>query len=332
MKELIKTLTETFGPSGDEGEVRAAIQKEVERYASNVVTDALGNLLVTAGAGRGKKILLAAHMDEIGVMVTHVDEKGFVRLARVGGFHPYEVIGQRYRFKNGVTGIVGREKFDEQKDLRKLEFKSLYLDLGASSAAEALKLVQPGDLAVFDRPALVSGNRIIAKALDDRIGCVVLIETLKALKNPPNEVTFAFTVQEEVGTRGARTAAYRIDADFGIAVDVTDTGDVPEPDHPMAVSLGNGPAVKMMDLNVIAHPLVKDRLIQTAKEKKLPYQREILTVGGTDAGAIHLTREGVPSGALSIPSRYIHSPNEMVDYQDVENCVKLLVSVLERPW
>jgi putative aminopeptidase FrvX len=330
MRELIRRLVETYGPSGVEEQVRAAIRAELEplALAEEPRVDALGNLIVRkqgVQGGEGKRIILAAHMDEIGVMVTYVDEKGFARFTRIGGVRPITCVGARVAFADGTVGVIGLESKD-RKASEAPKFEQLYIDLGATSRDDCP--VNVGDSAVFVRPFVcLEGARLVAKAMDDRIGCAILIETLRRLEQTPHDVYFVFTVQEEVGVRGARTSAYGIDPDMAIAVDITLTGDTPE-SHPMAVELGKGPAVKVQDRGMIAHPAVRDMMVQRAKKAGIPYQLEILERGSTDASAMQLVRAGVPSGCLSIPCRYAHTPSEMVDEGDVENSVRLLLEIL----
>jgi endoglucanase len=190
--------------------------------------------------------------------------------------------------------------------------------------------VQIGDVAAFERPFTAIGDRLVSKAMDDRVGVAVLIETLKQLKDTPHNVVGVFSVQEEVGTRGATAAAYGVAPDIGIAIDVTPTGDTPK-GLKMEVELGSGPAIKLKDLSMVCDPQVVAWMEQGAKRAKIPYQFEILTIGWSDARAIQLARAGVPTGALSSPCRYVHTPSEMVDLQDVQNSVKLLTSLLSKP-
>ena len=328
MVELIRKLVEAYGPSGVEEQVRAVIRAEVEPLADELRVDPLGSLIVRK-QGEGQRIALSAHMDEIGVMVTYVDEKGFARFTRIGGLRTLTCVGARVAFADGTVGIIGIER--KRRDISKVPtFEQLYIDVGATSRDDCP--VRVGDAAVFVRPFVrvdgAQGTRLVAKAMDDRIGCAVLIETLRRLEHTSYDAYFVFSVQEEVGLRGARTATYGIDPDLAIAVDVTPTGDMPE-SRPMAVELGKGPAVKMQDREMIAHPAVRDMLIQRAEQAKIPYQREVLIWGSTDAAAMQVTRAGVPAGCLSIPCRYVHSPSEMVDEQDVENSVRLLLEVLQ---
>jgi putative aminopeptidase FrvX len=326
MRELIRKLVGTHGPSGVEDQIRAVIRAEVEPLADELRVDPLGSLVVRKrGGGGGQRILLDAHMDEIGVMVTYVDEKGFVRFTRIGGVNPLNCVGGRVAFADGTGGVIAVE--EKREDTSKVpRFEQLYIDVGATSGDDCP--VGVGDAAVFVRPFLAQGTRLISKAMDDRIGCAVLVETLRRLEHTPHDVYFVFSVQEETTLSGARTSAYGIEPDLAIAVDVTGTGDTPEC-RPMAVKLGQGPAVKVQDRGMIAHPVVRDLLVRRAKEANIPYQLEVLEYGTTDAAAMQLVRAGVPSGCLSIPCRYIHTPSEMVDEGDVEHSVQLLLEVLQ---
>ncbi|MCX7749005.1 MAG: M42 family metallopeptidase [Clostridia bacterium] len=320
MFELIKKLSNAFGVSGNEEEIREVIKNEIEKKVDYVEVDALGNLIAVK-KGKGKKIMVAAHMDEIGIMATFIDEKGFIRFSSIGWVSEFYALGQRVRFQNGTVGAVFYE--EKVEDMKNIKLSKLYIDIGAKNREEAEKKVRVGDTAAFMGEALKEGDKIISKALDDRSGCAVVIKTIQDLPKTDNEIYFVFTVQEELGLRGAKTAAYQIKPDLAIAVDVTLTGDTPE-SKPMEVKLGGGPAIKIKDRSVICHPKIKKLLEDNAKKLNIPYQFEILEAGGSDPGAIHLTAGGIPSGAISIPCRYTHSPVEMVDMGDLENAVKLL--------
>ncbi len=330
MKPLIQKLVETQGPSGYEGQIRAVVRSEIEPYVDDLQVDALGNLIARKGAGsaEGIKIMLAAHIDEIGVMVTQVDENGFARFTTLGGVRPHTCIGGRVKFLNGASGVISMEPMDDPAKVP--TFEQLYIDLGCSSRQEAP--VQIGDVGTFDRPFLDLGKRLVAKSLDDRIGAAVLIETLRQVKATPHQLYFVFSTQEEVGLRGATTAAFAINPDLGLSVDVTGTGDTPRRSKVrMEVSLGKGPAIKVRDGGMLADRRVIDWMVQAAVNLSLPYQLEILEGGTTDARAMQLTQAGVPAGCVSIPSRYTHSPSEMVDFDDVQNAVHLLVELVRQP-
>jgi putative aminopeptidase FrvX len=330
MKSLIQKLVEAQGPSGYETHIRSVIKAEIEPHADELQVDALGNLIARKGKGGadGQKIMLAAHMDEIGVMVTQVDGNGFVRFTTLGGVRPYTCVGGRVRFLNGVCGVINMEPLDDMA--KTPTFEQLYIDLGYASRDEALVTV--GDVATFERPFLDLGRRLVAKSMDDRIGVAVLVEALRQLKHTPHELCFVFSTQEEVGVRGATTAAYALNPDLGLAVDVTGTGDTPRRTNVrMEVGLGKGPAVKVRDGGMLADRRVVDWMVAAAEKIGIPYQMEILEAGSTDARAMQLARAGVPAGCLSIPCRYVHSPSEMVDYEDVQNAVRLLVELVSQP-
>ena len=227
VKKLLQTLTETFGPSGYEDEVREIVRNEVKSLADEIRVDALGNLIARKRPGKAakdtKKIMIAAHMDEIGVIVSHVDENGFVRFSPIGGVFRRYVLGGRVRFLNGTQGVIGFDRLDNVNELPTLD--KVYIDVGATSPKDCP--VKIGDVAAFDRPYSELGNRLVAKSMDNRVGVLVAIETLRALKSTPHDVYFVFTTQEEVGIRGAATSAYGVDPDIGIALDVTPSGDTP---------------------------------------------------------------------------------------------------------
>jgi endoglucanase len=222
--------------------------------------------------------------------------------------------------------VIGHDRLDKPNETP--PFDKVYIDVGATGKKDCP--VKVGDVAAFDRPFAELGDRLVAKSMDDRVGVLVAIETLRALKSTPHDVYFVFTTQEEVGIRGAATSAFGIDPDLGIAVDVTAAADTPNAAK-MEMALGKGPCVKFQDGGMISDPRVVQWMIQTAEKNRIPYQREVLLFGTTDARAIQLARAGVPAGCLSIPTRYIHSPSEMVDFTDVQNSVKLLIALLRSP-
>ncbi len=334
MKDLIKRLTEAYGPSGHEDEIRDVLRAEVEPLADEIRVDALGNLIVlkrghtlssSKGAG-GKKVMLAAHMDEIGVIVSYVDEKGFLRFQPIGGLDLTALAGSRVQFADGALGVIAPEDRTEFK--KNPELSKLYIDVGATGHGEAKARL--GQAAAFVRPFADLGQRIVAKAFDDRIACAILVEVLRRLEDSPHDVYCVFSVQEEVGLRGARTSAYGIEPDVGIAVDITPTGDTPEAKK-LNMKLGAGPCIKVKDSGMLAHPGLKNLLIEVAEAHEIPYQLEVLDRGSTDAAAIQLARSGVPAGCVSIACRYYHTPSEMVDVGDVEKTVDLLLAVLAGP-
>jgi len=328
MKALIQKLVETVGPSGHEKTLRDLVRAEIGGLADELRVDALGNMIARKGNRRdgGLRIMLSAHMDEIGIIATHIDANGFVRFTTVGGVSPMTCLGGRVRFLNGTPGVIGAERLEQYDKFPTLE--QLFVDVGATSPADCP--VRVGDMAGFDRSFLDLGERMVAKSMDDRVSVAILLETMRALKDSPHELYFVFSTQEEVGLRGARVAAYGVDPDLGISVDVTRTGDTPKSAR-MAVGLGRGPAIKVRDDGMLADPRVVNLMVSAAERAGLPYQLEVLERGTTDAAAIQTTRAGVPAGCVSIPCRYIHSPSEMVDTSDVQNAVRLLVELLSGP-
>lgn len=329
MIETIQTLTEAFGPSGYEEQIREIILDMIDGLADEIEIDAMGNLIAwryAADKDNAPRVMLSAHMDEIGVMVTHVDEQGFVRFTNIGGVGALISVGQRVRFADGRIGTVYVEKRDDTSKVPAM--KQLYID-AENDAEEAVNV---GDVAIFEQHMVQQGRRITAKSLDDRIGCAIQVEIMRALKDEslPSNVAFVFSVQEEVGLRGAQTAAYGVDPIVGIAIDVTRTGDKPK-DAKMAVKLGGGPAVKIKDARFLAAPEVVDAMTAAADRAEVTVQYEILERGTTDASAMQLVRAGVRAGCLSIPCRYIHSPSETVDLGDVEGAVTLMAELLKEP-
>lgn len=328
-------LSTAFGPSGREQNI---IETLTELTADTVHdigdwehhTDAMNNLIYHRH-GTEKTILLAAHMDSIGVVVTHIDKDGFARFAQVGGLMIGDLIDRRVRFQNGTRGVIS---FEEKKPYAKLGFDNLFLDIGADSREQAEQCIQVGDFAVFDGEPFCQGNILCGPYLDNRIGCLTLIGVMAELakKDYDADLYVVFTAQEEVGLRGAQTAAFAIQPDYAIAVDVTDTGDMPERKYPMAVKLGAGPAVKIMDRSVICDQTVKQALYTVAEQENIPVQREIMEFGGTDTGVIQRTAGGVRAGAVSIPTRYIHSPSEMADIRDIEHAIQLIAGVICHSW
>lgn len=320
--DLIQALNRTHGPSGDEGGIREAIAVLARPYADEVSTDLMGNLIVRK-RGSGPRVLFAAHMDSIGFIVTHIEEEGFLRVGRLGGVSPKEAAYVPVRFKNGARGVFVPE---EKADFGKLKLDECYLDIGAKDREEARTLVQVGDTAVYDSPVFQSGGNVISHYLDNRISCAILLCALERIQDCPNDLYFVFTVQEEVGLRGAKTAAWALDPDYGVVVDVTDVNDTPGSEKSGTVQLGNGAAVKVMDSSVICHPAMVDKLDAVARAHAIPVQRDILRAGGTDAGAIHTSRIGVLTGGISVPCRYVHTPVETASLEDGAACVKLVAA------
>lgn len=323
--ELLKKLTSAFGPSGYEDEVAEIIIEEIKDYVDEIRRDRLGNVIALKKGSGASKVMTTAHMDQIGVMITNIDKDGFLRFTNVGYVDPYVVLSHNVIFKNGTVGTVYKE---DKADIKGLKLSNLYIDIGAPNKEEAMKLIGVGDFGVFLSKFTEQGNRVSSGALDDRIGCYVLIEAIKKMKKPSGDVYFVFTVQEETYTSGAVTSAYAIEPDAAIVVDVTATGDTPEC-NTMSVKMGEGCTIKVMDKGLICHPKIKNYLKSKAEENNISYQYEVMEFGATDGMMIHTSKTGVLTGVISIPSRYVHSPSEMVDKRDVECAINLLYKALE---
>jgi endoglucanase len=323
--DTLRKLVECYGPSGYEDQIRQVVLAQIKGLADEISVDALGNVIAWRRSGQpgAKKIMLSAHMDEIGMMITHVDQDGFCRFTNIGGLFPNTLHGNRVLFADGTIGSIGVDSGVGASTAPTLE--QLFIDVSTGNGKHGIRV---GDVAGLHRLLEVRGQRLIAKSMDDRIGCVVQIEVMRTLKKSPHDVAFVFSVQEEVGLRGARTAAHAINPDLGIAIDVTRTGDTAEPIK-MEVALGKGPAIKIKDSGMLAAPEVVALMEQAAKAAKVPYQREVLIAGSTDAAAMQLVQAGVQAGCLSIPCRYVHTTSETVDMNDVQGGIKLLVKLLE---
>ncbi len=323
--ELMKRLSECISPSGRENNIREIINNEIKDYVDEIEIDALGNLIAHK-IGNGKKIMFASHMDQIGMMVTYIDDKGFLRFSNVGGLDPHILLGQRVIFSDGIEGVISSEKIENYSDLK---LNKLYIDIGVLNKEEAEKKVNIGDICVFKTEYYENNNFIMCKASDDRIGCYLLIEAIKQQVDSNYDIYYVFTVQEEVGLRGAKTSSYHIEPDLAISIDVTSSGDTPK-GVKMAVKLGSGTAIKVKDNSLITHPEIKKMLSTIAEKNNIKYQYEILERGGTDSGAIHLNKSGVPSGVISIPTRYIHTGNELINKEDVLESLKLIISIIKK--
>lgn len=322
---LLKELVSIYGPSGNEKIIRNYILDQIKDYVDEINIDNLGNLIVRK-KGNGKRIMIAAHMDQIGLMVTDIDDKGFLRFTNIGGISPFVSLNQHIIFENNTTGIISAEPKD---NIGKLKLEDMFIDIGVNSKKDAEKLVNIGDICIYKSPYEENDNVVFTKCLDDRVGCYVAIEAIKQIKKPDNDLYFVFTVQEEVGLRGAKTSAYKVNPEIGIALDVTSSGDTPKA-KTFAVGLNKGTAIKVKDNSILTHPKLRQTMIDIAKENNIAYQLEVLEFGGTDSGAIHLTKEGIPSGVISIPTRYVHTTTEMASKNDIMSSINLLIKLLEQ--
>jgi endoglucanase len=340
--ELLRTLSDTFGPSGFEDEVRDVIQSIIEPWVDDMRVDTLGNLIATKSGSGDKTLMIDAHMDEIGFMITWIEDSGFLRFTTLGGWDariiPSHVMTIRTDNGTKVKGMIGTPPphilSPEQRE-KPYRIEDLFVDVGAHSADDVRALgIRIGSPAVISYGfEQLNDNVVLGKSLDDRAGCGVLVKTLEALQDETLDVTIAacFVVQEEVGLRGAQTAAYAVDPDIAIALEGTVAADfpgVPAPRQPTRQGLG--PSVRIMDSGMIGMPKMIQALASTAEDAGIPFQYQVPAPGGTDAGAIHRTRSGVLSGAVSVPCRYIHSPYAVMRLSDFEGAAQLVTEFARR--
>jgi len=353
---LLKELSEAFGVSGHEGKVRELVLQAIEDLVDEYHVDALGNLI---GLKRGsvsnslvrdshkasrkvsnssvvRKVMLAAHMDEVGLMIMHIEKEGFLRFRPVGGIDPRVLLAKKVLIGDdqvpGVIGVKPIHLLEPKARQQVIRVQDMSIDIGVSSKEEAERLVKLGDYAAFDTAFSELGGALRAvkgKAFDDRAGCAVLIELLR--EEYPFDLYAAFTTQEEVGLRGARVAAYSVAPDMAFALEGTTCDDTPKKrDVSPTTRVGAGPAITVMDRSVIADRRLVELLTDTAERNGIPYQFRQPGVGGTDAGVIHLSREGIPSAVVAVPSRYIHSAVSLLSLNDLDNTVHLMKLALAR--
>ncbi len=340
---MLKDLTDAKGVPGNEREVRDVMKRYIEPFADEITTDNLGSLIAKkVGDENGPKIMVAGHLDEVGFMITQIDSKGFLRFQTVGGWWSQVMLAQRVTIvtsKGEVTGIIGSKPphiLPPEARKKAVEIKDMFIDIGASSREEVQEWgVKPGDMVVphFEFTVMNNEKMLLAKAWDNRVGCAIAIDVLKNLQNEshPNVVYGVGTVQEEVGLRGARTSAAKIQPDIAFGVDVGIAGDTPGvSDKEASSKMGEGPQIILYDASMVSHKGLRDFVTDTADEHNIPYQFDAIAGGGTDSGAIHLTANGVPALSITVATRYIHSHAAMMHRDDYENAVKLITEVIKK--
>ncbi|WP_226680300.1 M42 family metallopeptidase [Sutcliffiella horikoshii] len=340
---MLKDLTDAKGIPGNEKEPRDVMKKYITPFADEVFTDGLGSLIAKkVGKADGPKVMVAGHLDEVGFMITHIDDRGFLRFQTVGGWWSQVMLAQRVTIvtsKGDVTGVIGSKPphiLPPEARKKPVDIKDMFIDIGASSREEAQEWgVRPGDQVVpyFEFTVMNNEKMLLAKAWDNRIGCAIAIDVMKQLKDAdhPNVVYGVGTVQEEVGLRGAKTSANLIQPDIGFGVDVGIAGDTPGVTEKEALSkMGKGPQIILYDASMVSHKGLRDFVTGVADEMEIPYQFDSVAGGGTDSGAIHLTAQGVPALSITIATRYIHSHAAMLHRDDYENAVKLIAEVIKK--
>src|SRR5690625_1023475 len=341
--QMFKDLTDANAISGNEKEARDVMETYLDKYADRVYTDHIGSIIgEKVGDDNGPKIMLAGHLDEVGFMVTRIDDKGFLYFQTIGGWWSQVMLAQRVTImtKNGyVTGVIGSKPphiLSPEARQKPVDIKDMFIDIGASSKKEAEDFgVKPGDSIVpyFEFTQMKNEKMLLAKAWDNRIGCAIAIEVLKQLEGQdhPNIVYGVGTIQEEVGLRGARTSAHLIKPDIGFGVDVGIAGDTPGiTDQEADSKLGEGPQIILYDASMVSHKGVRELVVETADVHHIPYQYATMAGGGTDSGSIHLTANGVPSLSITVATRYIHSHAAILHRDDFENAVKLIVETIKK--
>ena len=342
IKFLLEKFTNAHGISGSEDNIRELLEMELEPYVDTIRKDVMGNLIATR-KGTGPSIMLAAHMDEIGLMVRYIDDNGFLRFVGIGGWFDQTLLNQRvivHGKKGSIPGVIGSKPPHVMKDedrKKPVKLEDMFIDIGAKDREDAENLgIEIGTTASIDREFVPLANgKVTSKAFDNRAGVVILIEVMKRLSKHKIEanVYAVGTVQEEVGLKGAKTSAFGLSPNLALALDTTIPGDHPGINKTdSCLEIGKGPVITVADASgrgLIAHPQVLKWLKETAAENKIPYQLGVGSGGTTDATSIHLTKEGIPTGTVSIATRYIHSPVEVLDTADVETCISLIVKAIE---
>lgn len=324
---LVKRLSEAYGPSGSEETVRELVRAEIKGYVDQVRVDALGNLIAQrkgSGSAR-KKVMVSAHLDEVGLLVTFLDTRGFARFGMLGAVKPLTLLGARVQFESGVVGVIGREEKNAART--EIDTDALFIDVGAHGSTA----IQVGDAACFAREFFHAADFLIGKALNSRVGCAVLIETLRQLKKSPHDLFFVFTVQHQVGARGAGTAAYAIQPDVAFVVDATAAHDTPGA-YAEGIALGKGPTLKFQDEGALTNSQARQFLNNAARAARVPIQLDVAPRPHSDGMYVQAARQGVPTAVLGLPTRYLNSASEMQHHADAGDAVNLLEALLSKPF
>ena len=317
MDNLLERLCKSFGVSGSEEAVRVLIKEELKDIKCEIKEDNMGNLIVKVGKGK-EKIMISSHMDQIGVIATFIEDSGIIRIGNVGTLKAEEIVHNFIKFQNGTIGKIAWSKENPS-------MTDLYIDLGLKSREEVLKKVKEGDTAVFESPFLNMGDNLVSPSLNNRVGCYILVRLIKELSTTIRETYFVFSTQQELGGRGARAAAYAIEPNYSIVIDLEGAGDVPGSSGEL--KLGKGPAISVMNRTLIIHHEIKAMLESCAKEANVELQY-VVSTEDTDGGNIHKEIGGIKTGVLSVPCRYLHSVSEMVCLKDIDDTIKVLAKVV----
>lgn len=330
MVERLHRLAAAWGPAGREHKIADALREHIQPFVDEIKSDKFGNLIaVKRGAPGGKRVMLAAHMDTIGAIAVTISDKGLISVSPVGGFKPFNAIGQRVVWGSGVVGVLQHEPVTEAKEV---DFKKLWCDIGATSREEALENVRPGDMCTLIGDLQQMGECLVGPGLDNRAGCAVLLEAAEHLTESDHEVAFVFTCQGEIGPRGAGAAAFGVEPDLALVVDVASSGDVPKSPR-VEVKLGGGPALKLKDGNYMANHALSSLVRRVAEENSIPLQTEIVASpnGHNDAQVVAVAGQGIPTAVIDIPARYRGTAGEMVNVRDLHAAADLVLKLLQSP-
>ncbi len=337
MEKLLKKLVEAPGISGSEENIRELMKKELKPYVDEIRVDKIGNLIAKKGSG-SPKVMLVAHMDEIGLMVKHIDKNGFIKFETIGGWDERILLAKKvkiYGSKGPIVGVIGSKPIhiqEEEERKKPVKVKEMFIDIGAKNKKEVEKAgISPGDFIThYGEFNKLIGTRVTGYGFDDRIGCLELIEIMKGIKKIKGTIYAVGSTQEEIGLIGVRGSAFGINPDVILAMDTTIAGDMPGVNSGEVLPvLGKGPVLGIKDAISIVHPKIKKWIKETAKKNKIPLQYDIMKGGATDASITPTIREGIPSGAILTPTRYVHTPVEVLDLKDVKNVVKLVIEALK---
>lgn len=339
MDVLLKKMISAAGVSGYEGEIAGIMREELQNFCDEVYIDAVGNVIARKGKGK-KKIMLAAHMDEVGLLVKHITKEGYINFIKIGGIDDRVLVGQRVVIKSkkgdipGIIGLKPPHLIKEEEKNKPLKYTDMFIDIGSISKEDAEKRVDIADAVIFEPNAgVLGGNLYYGKAIDDRVGCFGLIKIMERVKIDA-EIYAVATVQEEVGLKGARTSSFKINPDFAIAVDTTSAGDTPMiKENESSLKLGGGAAITIIEAagrGIIVNEKIKNLFVETARSNNIKYQMDVLEGGMTDGAMISMNREGILTGVLGIPTRYVHSPTGVFSMDDVNAVVELAVKVIEK--
>jgi len=337
--EILEQLSNAYGPPGYEDEVRTLVVRFLSEISDEVKVDKMGNVIaIKKGKEEYPKILLAAHMDEVGFIVTHIDDDGFLRFTPLGGLLPHVLSGQQVTIISdnkkvpGYIGIKPPHLMSEEERKKPIEIDNMFIDVGAQSAEEAHKMgIHIGSVGTFSTKfKKLTSKKVLGKAFDDRAGLTAIIQTFYNLKDSDYNIVAVATVQEEVGLRGAKVAAWQTNVDYAIVLEGTTAADTPESNtHKRSTVQCKGPAITVADKSIIVPAYIVRTLTEIAEKYNIPYQFKQTISGGTDAGAIHLTKEGIPAGVISIPCRYIHSAASILCIDDLKNTIKLVEAFIK---